>query len=234
MIPHLHHFLSLTFPLSLSIYLTLSLSLSLSLLSSSLFWDKTMNIFSNGPSREDDFEEKENRVGSCIAEDIETEAEERSNFVMDTTMMMMNHNHENGVEFEFEIWPVEHPMEPPDEDRPVKCPIPHSSVINEEGKREKRVALAENSTVVKKGGEEEDDEEEVGAVIERPVRKRHHMTLTGENEYTDDDDDDDDDDDFSSNDKTIMPLTRMSPLPPLPTQNLTIFQMLQQFDKFDS
>ena len=34
------------------------------------------------------------------------------------------------VELDFEIWPVEHPMEPPDEDRPVKCPMPESSVIN--------------------------------------------------------------------------------------------------------
>lgn len=34
-------------------------------------------------------------------------------------------------EFELEFWPVEHPLEPPDEDRPVKCPIPApSSVLN--------------------------------------------------------------------------------------------------------
>lgn len=25
---------------------------------------------------------------------------------------------------DFEIWPVEHPSEPPEEDRPVKCPMP--------------------------------------------------------------------------------------------------------------
>jgi hypothetical protein len=31
---------------------------------------------------------------------------------------------------DMEFWPVEHPMEPPDEDRPVKCPMPDSSVIN--------------------------------------------------------------------------------------------------------
>lgn len=36
----------------------------------------------------------------------------------------------NGVEGEVEFWPIEHPVEPSDEDRPVKCPIPHSSVIN--------------------------------------------------------------------------------------------------------
>lgn len=32
---------------------------------------------------------------------------------------------------ELEFWPVEHPLEPQDEDRPVKCPMPSaSSVIN--------------------------------------------------------------------------------------------------------
>lgn len=37
----------------------------------------------------------------------------------------------NGFEFNSDFWPIEHPMEPPDEDQPVKCPIPpHSSVIN--------------------------------------------------------------------------------------------------------
>ncbi|XP_030508182.2 uncharacterized protein LOC115722935 [Cannabis sativa] len=189
-----------------------------------------MNIYSNGPSHEEDdndFERKEKRV---------SETEERSNLVMDSTMMMMmmnnhdnNNNINNGVEFEFEIWPVEHPMEPPDEDRPVKCPIPHSSLINEQ---EKRIAVAEEKKF-------EEDDKEVGTGTVRPVRKRHHITLTAENDdldhdYDDGNDGDDDDNDYRSNtEKTIMPLTRMSPLPPLPTQNLTIFQMLQQFDKFD-
>ncbi|KAG6713443.1 hypothetical protein I3843_05G143000 [Carya illinoinensis] len=39
--------------------------------------------------------------------------------------------HRLGVEaVNMEFWPVEHPMEPPDEDRPVKCPMPHSSPLN--------------------------------------------------------------------------------------------------------
>lgn len=29
-----------------------------------------------------------------------------------------------------DFFPVEHPLEPPDEDRPVKCPMPESSVIS--------------------------------------------------------------------------------------------------------
>lgn len=42
-----------------------------------------------------------------------------------------NELHEGQVElFDFEFWPVEHPSEPPDEDHPLKCPMPDSSVIN--------------------------------------------------------------------------------------------------------
>ena len=42
--------------------------------------------------------------------------------------MDLQHRH-HAVEYEVEFWPVEHPMEPQDEDRPVKCPMPTSSVI---------------------------------------------------------------------------------------------------------
>jgi hypothetical protein len=49
----------------------------------------------------------------------------------------------------------------------------------------------------------------------RAVRKRHH-TLTRQDH------------------RVIAPdLTRMASIPALPTQNVTIFQMLQEFDKFD-
>lgn len=50
----------------------------------------------------------------------------------------------------------------------------------------------------------------------RAVRKRHHTLTHG--------------------DRLITPLTRMAPPPlpsPQPSQNITIFQMLQQFDKFE-
>jgi hypothetical protein len=47
------------------------------------------------------------------------------------------------------------------------------------------------------------------------VRKRHH-TLTRQDH------------------RVIAPdLTRMASIPALPTQNVTIFQMLQELDKFD-
>ncbi|XP_057962862.1 uncharacterized protein LOC131154239 [Malania oleifera] len=121
----------------------------------------------------------------------------------------------HGVESNAEFWPIEHPMEPPDEDRPVKCPMPGSSALNNGGMHEKQFAeslgrRAELSAVV--------NEEGMVVVAAEPpvrvVRKRHH-TLTGR-------------------DHTIVPLIRMPLLPPLPVHNITIFEMLQQLDKFES
>ena len=43
---------------------------------------------------------------------------------------MEGHQHNQGVEKSTDFFPVEHPVEPTDEDRPVKCPMPESSVIN--------------------------------------------------------------------------------------------------------
>ncbi|CAL1392538.1 unnamed protein product [Linum trigynum] len=40
---------------------------------------------------------------------------------------------EEEEEEEEEVWPVEHPMEPMEEDRPVICPIPTSSLLPREG-----------------------------------------------------------------------------------------------------
>lgn len=49
----------------------------------------------------------------------------------------------------------------------------------------------------------------------RAVRKRHHTLTDGDHIMT-------------------TPLMKMPPLATLPTQNITIFQMLQQVDKFES
>ncbi|KAG2701717.1 hypothetical protein I3843_06G053300 [Carya illinoinensis] len=125
--------------------------------------------------------------------------------------------HHLGVELvEMEFWPVEHPMEPHDEDRPVKCPMPDASVLNDGEMNDKRF-----SESLKKRAE-------VPAVINRQrmvvldeqprvraVRKRHHTLTHGDHIMT-------------------TPLMRMPPLATLPTQNITIFQMLQQVDKFES
>ncbi|GFZ21364.1 hypothetical protein Acr_29g0005260 [Actinidia rufa] len=50
----------------------------------------------------------------------------------------------------------------------------------------------------------------------RAVRKRHHTST------------------HHVGDNTLTPLLRMPPLHPLPTHNITIFQMLQQFNQFES
>lgn len=37
-----------------------------------------------------------------------------------------------GLDFEteFDFWPIQHPTEPSREDRPVQCPMPHSSQLS--------------------------------------------------------------------------------------------------------
>ncbi|XP_022156065.1 uncharacterized protein LOC111023031 [Momordica charantia] len=130
----------------------------------------------------------------------ETEEEEISG------IMEVQHQHEIVVDLEF--WPLQHPMQPDDEDRPVICPMPHSSLVHEgtmhNGKRtaESWRKRTEVSREVK-----------VAETTVRVARKRHHHTLSRPDHQT----------------------AGMSRLPPLPTaQNFTIFQMLQQLDKFES
>ncbi|KAL5827689.1 hypothetical protein ACOSQ3_019532 [Xanthoceras sorbifolium] len=162
---------------------------------------------------DDDFNKKEKEV--VVVEESSREARERD-----------MHNH--GVELEVDFWPVEHPLEPQDEDRPVKCPIPTaSSVINESRMQEE--CLGKRAEVV---AYTEVNKEGIVMALEPPVRavrKRHH-TLTQ--------------DDHPTHTTTIKPLMRMPPS--LPTHNnnnnnnnsnsnnITIFEMLQQFDHFDS
>ncbi|KZV46419.1 hypothetical protein F511_23625 [Dorcoceras hygrometricum] len=64
--------------------------------------------------------------------------------------LMVEDTADSGTEFGinkeksyFGLWPIEHPIEPdPHQDRPVNCPLPHSSFIKEErvrfGTRRKR------------------------------------------------------------------------------------------------
>ncbi|XP_061367055.1 uncharacterized protein LOC133310172 [Gastrolobium bilobum] len=131
--------------------------------------------------------------------------------------IIMEVHHHRGVDKNTDFFPVEHPMEPPDEDRPVKCPMPESSVINDERMHENRFAESLRKRV-EISGDMADRERTVSMDTEAPargVRKRHH-TLTHEG------------------DLVMTPFMRMPPLPPLPTQNVTIFQVLQQLDKFES
>ncbi|KAB5538007.1 hypothetical protein DKX38_015540 [Salix brachista] len=152
---------------------------------------------------EDDFEKNESHEAPLIIESGATRA--RGGY-------MDLQNHPVDVEF----WPVEHPMEPRDEDRPVKCPMPTSSVIqngkaHEESLGKRADDLPLPAVMNKQGIFMVAAEPQV-----RAVRKRHH-TLTRPDH------------------RVIAPnVTRMASLPAIPTdQNVTIFQMLREFDEFD-
>ncbi|XP_009351599.2 uncharacterized protein LOC103943118 isoform X2 [Pyrus x bretschneideri] len=214
---HTFSFLFISSPLSLS------LSLSLSHRSSQFLAcnNTTMNNISMGFSCGDDFDGEEGKAPLLY----ETRENQHS-----SSGCMDGHNHHHHhmqVEVDYEFWPVEHPLEPPDEDRPVKCPMPDSSVINEGGRKEKRFSetssmrkRTEASSAAAAAYSNQGLTDQTVVAVEtpppaRPVRKRHHHTLT-------------------RGDHMISPLRRMPPLPSLPTQSITVFQMLQQFDKFDS
>ncbi|KAK1380677.1 ZIP metal ion transporter family [Heracleum sosnowskyi] len=105
---------------------------------------------------------------------------------------------------EFEFWPIEHPIEPLDEDRPVKCPVLNSSVLNNESMR-----FSDN---LKKRAEQQSRKEQrviapaTEALTLRTLGKRHHTQTNAE-------------------DYTCRPFLRMPP------RDLTIFNMFQHFDK---
>ncbi|GFZ00345.1 hypothetical protein Acr_13g0017440 [Actinidia rufa] len=137
-----------------------------------------------------------------------------------------------GVEYNAEFWPIEHPVEPPDEDQPVKCPMPDSSIIKDSSRFylaaifEVAVLLALLVVLFYPCPRKRADisatmtkEEMVVVTAERPpartLRKRHHTRTHHGGDNT-------------------TPLLRMPPLYPLPTHSITIFQMLQQFNKFES
>ncbi|XP_014508072.1 uncharacterized protein LOC106767653 [Vigna radiata var. radiata] len=132
--------------------------------------------------------------------------------------IIMEVHHLQAVDKSTDFFPVEHPMEPPDEDRPVKCPMPESSVINDERMHEKRFAesLKKRAEITRVVGDGERTTSMDAEPPARGVRKRHHNLTNG------------------GGDLVMTPLMRMPPLPPLPSQNITIFQVLQQVDKFES
>ncbi|KAK7319173.1 hypothetical protein RJT34_03891 [Clitoria ternatea] len=144
--------------------------------------------------------------------------DESSGVTQQNSIIKMEVHNLQGVDKNTDFCPVEHPMEPPDEDRPVKCPMPESSVINDDRMHEKRFAeslrkRAETTGVAEEGERRTTMDTEPPA---RGVRKRHHNLTHG------------------GGDLVMTPLMRMPPLPPLPSQNITIFQVLQQLDKFES
>ncbi|KGN50779.1 uncharacterized protein LOC101204044 [Cucumis sativus] len=104
-----------------------------------------------------------------------------------------------------EFWPLQHPLEPDDEDHPVICPMPNSTSLLDEG------TLHNGKRTPESWRKRTEVSREVKVQAEaRPVRKRHHRTLSRPDQL----------------------MVGMSPRPITP--NFTIFQMLQQLDKFES
>ncbi|KAL1806910.1 hypothetical protein ACET3Z_029978 [Daucus carota] len=108
---------------------------------------------------------------------------------------------------DFEFGPIEHPIEPLDEDHPVTCPMLNSSVMNNGSMQDERF-----SNNMKKISEQQIWKEQrvtapaTEAPTLRTLRKRHHTQTSVEGH-------------------TCSPFLRTPP------RDLTIFNMLQHFDK---
>ncbi|KAI3671874.1 hypothetical protein L1987_87071 [Smallanthus sonchifolius] len=147
-------------------------------------------------------------MGFSLGDDLEMK-ERRVVQMKDDTRESRNNGFD--LETEFDFGPIQHPTEPSHEDRPVQCPMPHSShLINDEKMQDDRFVdhkKSEAKTVLHKDNNELE-------VVERPairmVRKRHH-------DHT----------------NTIIPLHPMSPMHPYSHQK-TVFNKLQQIHKFES
>ncbi|KAL8490413.1 hypothetical protein ACS0TY_025572 [Phlomoides rotata] len=62
---------------------------------------------------------------------LKKDAAGRKSVSSETTEMSEGGGLMFGEESAADFWPVQHPVEPPQGERPVECPMPHSSVINE-------------------------------------------------------------------------------------------------------
>ncbi|GAA0147493.1 hypothetical protein Leryth_002924 [Lithospermum erythrorhizon] len=90
----------------------------------------------------------------------------------------------NGTESEFEFWPLEHPTEPSEEDKPVKCPMPYSSAANNNSRESDQLMMhdslrkrTEFSTTTTNRGR---ISIELGEPPAQAVRKRHHPLSRGD------------------------------------------------------
>ncbi|KAI4313618.1 hypothetical protein L6164_026581 [Bauhinia variegata] len=146
----------------------------------------------------------------------ETALRDENRAMQQNSVMEVQHHH-HGDEKDADFSPVEHPVEPRDEDRPVKCPMPESSVINDGGMHEKRFAESFRKRIEVPATMVDGNRERTAAMDPespaRAVRKRHHTLTNG--------------------DLGMTPSVSMPPLTPVPTQNVTIFQILQESDKFE-
>ncbi|KAI3719887.1 hypothetical protein L6452_20792 [Arctium lappa] len=157
-----------------------------------------MSVFYMGFSLADDLEMKEGMM-------VQLKDESISNGMIENVGV-------NGFDFEteFEFWPIQHPTEPSHEDRPVQCPMSHSSpLINDERMQDDRLAerkRPEASTVVHK----ENSALEATETPIRTVRKRHH-------DHT----------------NTITPLLQTLPVSHQ-NMNAAVLNKLQQVHRFES
>ncbi|XP_038893029.1 uncharacterized protein LOC120081921 [Benincasa hispida] len=72
-----------------------------------------------------------------------------------------------------EFWPLQHPLEPDDEDHPVICPMPNSTSLLDEG------TMHNGKRTPESWRKRTEVSREIKATAEtRPVRKRHHRTLS--------------------------------------------------------
>ncbi|KAI3818359.1 hypothetical protein L1987_12164 [Smallanthus sonchifolius] len=78
------------------------------------------------------------------------------------------------LEPEFDFWPIQHPTEPSHEDRPVQCPMPHSShLISDERMQDDRFSDRKRPVAKTVLHKETNALEAIEPPI-RMVRKRHH------------------------------------------------------------
>ncbi|KAL8105780.1 hypothetical protein AgCh_029540 [Apium graveolens] len=128
----------------------------------------------------------------------------------------------SGNESDIEFWPIEHPTEPLDEDRPVKCPVLNSILNDSDSASYKSTCTkhAQNESLqyesfsdnLKKRAEPQSQEQQrvIAPAAEAPIlktlRKRHH-TQTSVEEHT------------------CNPFLRMPP------RDVIMYNMLQHFDK---
>ncbi|ESQ33115.1 hypothetical protein EUTSA_v10005091mg [Eutrema salsugineum] len=127
--------------------------------------------------------------------------------------VMMDYDEENN-QFDVEFCPVEHPIEPEEEDRPVKCPVPITS------------SLIRNST-----GKPKPDWVKHRASCETPVnppprhvrnvRKRHNSVFEGNNNF------------FTRSMMSSSTLRSLDDETTARRSNVTIYRVRQQVHEFE-
>ncbi|CAL9167174.1 unnamed protein product [Musa hybrid cultivar] len=112
-----------------------------------------------------------------LAEVSEGEEEEGNDGAYDTHGEIERKGDDDDAEVEVdgEFKPIEHPLEPPDDDRPAKYPLPFASVVNDEGELKESFSaslqtIAESSSSSSSIGNEERVAEQTRP---RTDRKRH-------------------------------------------------------------